>query len=75
MPVYSEDADVPVGSPRDRVSVGGRARRTARNQAVFREVSEQIAGLTDLLGETGCNVFICECSDPARSRPLEVPGA
>jgi hypothetical protein len=44
--------------------VGG-VEKAARNQVVFREVNERIAELTGLFNETGVNLFICECSDPA----------
>jgi len=35
-------------------------------------VNERIADLTGLLNETGVNLFICECSDPACAVALEV---
>jgi hypothetical protein len=51
--------------------VGG-VEKAARNQVVFREVNERIAELTGLFNETGVNLFICECSDPACTESLEV---
>jgi hypothetical protein len=44
----------------------------ARRQTVFREVNENIASLTNLLSETDCQLFICECSDTACAESLEV---
>lgn len=44
----------------------------ARHQVVFREVNERIAELTRLLNETGFNLLICECSDPACAESLEI---
>lgn len=75
MPLCSEHADAPVGSRRDPVSAGGRAKRAPRSQAVSSEVSEHIAELAGLLGETGDKLFICEGGGPACSRPLEIAGA
>lgn len=44
----------------------------ARHQVVFREVNERIAELTGLLNETGYNLLVCECSDPACAESLEI---
>lgn len=52
--------------------MSSRVEKAARNQVVFREVNERIAELTGLLNETGVNLFICECSDPACAEALEV---
>lgn len=52
-----------------------RVERAACNQTVFREVNENIAKLTDLVTETGYNVFICECSDTACAESLEITAA
>ena len=41
-------------------------------QIVFREVNENIAGLTGLLSETGYQLFICECSDVKCAESLEL---
>lgn len=61
---------------RDRGAADGAAvEKAARNQVVFREVNERIAELTGLLNETGFNLFICECSDPACAESLEITAA
>jgi hypothetical protein len=44
----------------------------ARRQTVFREVNESIASLTNLLSETGYQLFICECSDTACAESLDL---
>jgi hypothetical protein len=44
----------------------------ARHQVLFREVNERIAELTGLLNETGFNLLICECSDPACAGSIEI---
>jgi hypothetical protein len=44
----------------------------ARHQTLFREVNENIAGLTGLLAETGYQLFICECSNTECAEPLEL---
>jgi hypothetical protein len=44
----------------------------ARRQTMFREVNENIASLTDLLAETGHQIFICECSDTACAESLDL---
>jgi hypothetical protein len=44
----------------------------ARRQTVFREVNENIASLTNLISETGHQLFICECSDTACAESLEL---
>jgi hypothetical protein len=49
--------------------------KAARNQVVFREVSERIAELTGLLNETDINLFICECSDTGCAELLEITAA
>ena len=36
--------------------------RQARNEALFREVNQNIARLEERYGESGQPVFICECS-------------
>lgn len=44
----------------------------ARHQVVFREVNERIAELTGLVNETGFNLLICECSNPACAESLQI---
>jgi hypothetical protein len=52
---------------------GARAlEKAARNQVVFREVNERIAELSELVDQSGFNVFICECSDPGCTEALEI---
>lgn len=53
----------------------GALEKAARNQVVFREVNERIAGLTGLLDDTGVNLFICECSDVRCAESLEITAA
>ena len=44
----------------------------ARRQTMFREVNENIAGLTNLLSTTDYQLFICECSDNACAESLDL---
>ena len=60
------------GSDRQDDRPVGRVEKLARNQVVFREMNERIAELTGLINETGINLFICECSDPACAESLEI---
>jgi hypothetical protein len=53
-------------------AVSSAVEKAARNQVVFREVNERIAELTELVNETGFNLFICECSDAACAESLEL---
>jgi hypothetical protein len=50
-----------------------RGRRAGVNEALFREVNEQIRSLEDELGETGGTItVICECADTACTERLEL---
>lgn len=49
--------------------------RAARNEALFREVNENIARLEESHGQTGTDpVFLCECADPECTEQLSVDG-
>jgi hypothetical protein len=47
--------------------------RAARNEALFREVNEQVESLAD--GEGAETKFLCECSDDRCTERLDVPRA
>ena len=46
--------------------------RAARNEALFREVNENIAGLEERHGSVEGPVFICECANPDCTEQLAV---
>jgi hypothetical protein len=46
--------------------------RAARNEAIFREVNENIADLEERFGPTEEPVFLCECADVGCSERLAV---
>jgi hypothetical protein len=47
--------------------------RAARNEALFREVNDNIAGLEDRYGTTTTEpVFVCECADAGCTERLAV---
>lgn len=46
--------------------------RAARNEALFREVNENIAGLEERHGSVEGPVFICECANPDCTEQLDV---
>ena len=46
--------------------------RAARNEALFREVNENIASLEARHGSSGEPVFICECANPDCTAQLAV---
>ena len=47
-----------------------REQRAARNQAMMREVNEQLEGLAD--GAAASREFVCECADPECIEPIEL---
>lgn len=47
-------------------------RELAGREALFREVNENIASLTDLVTETDHQLFICECSNTICAESLEL---
>src|SRR5690349_16390918 len=50
--------------------------RAARNEALFREVNEQIRALSDQFAADGGSVgFVCECSRDDCTERLEIPVA
>ena len=50
------------------------ARRVGLNEALFREVNEQIRGLNEeLAGESATMTVICECGDADCAERIEVP--
>jgi hypothetical protein len=50
--------------------------RAARNEALFREVNEQIRALSDQFASDGGSVgFVCECSRDGCTERLEIPVA
>lgn len=50
-----------------------RRRREALNQAVFREVNEEIRGTYETDGEDGKPTFICECGEGTCLAMIEIP--
>ena len=49
-------------------------RRAGMNEAIFRQVNEQIRSLTDEVGEDGETItVICECADADCTERLELP--
>jgi hypothetical protein len=49
------------------------ARRVGLNEALFRQVNEQIRGLTSTFGtEDGTMTVVCECGDAGCTHQLEV---
>jgi recombinational DNA repair protein RecR len=44
----------------------------ARRQALFREVNEHIAELTESVSEIDVNLLICECCNPACAETVEI---
>ena len=49
--------------------------RAARNEALFREVNEEIRDLDSRFGAGGMGVFVCECADETCVQRLSVPAA
>jgi hypothetical protein len=50
-----------------------REQRAARNEALFREVNENIARLEDRHGQTeSAPVFVCECANPECTEQLSI---
>lgn len=50
-----------------------RARRVGLNEALFRQVNEEIRGLTSTFGtEEGTMTVVCECGDAGCTEQLEV---
>ena len=49
--------------------------RAARNEALFREVNEEIRELDSRFGGGGMGVFVCECADERCVQRLSVPAA
>ncbi len=48
--------------------------RAARNEALFREVNEQVRAVSGEFGEDASSVgFVCECSDDGCIEQLQVP--
>lgn len=47
--------------------------RAARNEALFREVNEQVRDLAERASRAPTAGFVCECSDGDCSEHLEVP--
>ena len=50
-----------------------RRRREAANQAVFRDVNEEIRGAYEALGTDGVPTFVCECGEGTCLAMIEVP--
>jgi hypothetical protein len=46
--------------------------RAARNESLFREVNENIAGLEESFGATAEPVYICECADSGCAERLSI---
>jgi hypothetical protein len=46
--------------------------RAARNEALFREVNENIARLDETHGDADGSVFVCECANPECTERLTV---
>jgi hypothetical protein len=58
----------------ERVLSDEKARRVGLNEAIFRQVNEQIKNLGDELGiDDGRIAVICECGDPGCTDRLELP--
>lgn len=49
--------------------------RAARNEALFREVNEQIRDLDSRFGSGGASIFVCECADDGCAARLSIPRA
>ncbi|HZS30157.1 MAG TPA: hypothetical protein VFA37_02750 [Gaiellaceae bacterium] len=49
--------------------------RAARNEALFREVNENIAELEERYGTSSEPVFVCECADDGCAERLDVDAA
>lgn len=47
--------------------------RAARNEALFREVNEQVAGLAERWDAAGSAGFVCECGNADCAEHLELP--
>src|SRR3954447_5939579 len=53
--------------------VSDRQVRAARNQAMFREINEQMRSLNEGFAQlTGTFEIVCECADTGCTRPLEL---
>jgi hypothetical protein len=53
-------------------ATAAREQRAARNQAMFREVNEQLEELSDLFGALESQKFVCECAAPDCVEPIDM---
>lgn len=53
----------------------GRRERDARNQALFREVNEQIEQLNETFGTDEQDSLVCECGNPECTQAIELTRA
>ena len=52
-----------------------REERAARNEALFRQVNEEIRDLDSRFGTDGTGEYVCECADDGCVQRLSIPGA